>query len=87
LLRYLSIADPPVRSALADIELDGHVIEAGDSITISVQAANRDPARFANPDVLDLHGQASGQLAVAPEEVPMRNNSHIYGVHKLPVAW
>ncbi|WP_438297308.1 cytochrome P450 [Streptomyces sp. HUAS TT7] len=63
LLRYLSIAHTGVRAALEDVEIDGHLIKAGESVTISVQAANRDPARFADPDTLDLRRKATGHLA------------------------
>jgi cytochrome P450 len=63
LLRYLSIAHTGVRAALADVELDGHLVRAGESVTVSVQAANRDPARFADPDTLDLRRQATGHLS------------------------
>jgi cytochrome P450 len=63
LLRYLSIAHTGVRAALADVEVDGQLIKAGESVTVSVQAANRDPARFAVPDTLDLRRQATGHLS------------------------
>ncbi|UNO38608.1 cytochrome P450 [Streptomyces sp. MST-110588] len=63
LLRYLSIADPMVRSALEDVEVDGRLIRAGESVTVSVQAANRDPLRFPDPDTLDLHRKATGHLS------------------------
>ncbi|MER6945584.1 cytochrome P450 [Nonomuraea sp. NPDC000554] len=122
LLRYLSIPHTGVRTAVADVELDGHLIRAGESVTVSIQAANRDPARFADPDTLDLRRQPAGhvsfghgvhqclgqqlarvqmrvafpalvarfptlRLAVPPEDVPLRTNSDIYGVHRLPVTW
>ncbi|MEV0374217.1 cytochrome P450 [Streptomyces sp. NPDC050636] len=122
LMRYLSIADPGARSALEDVEIDGQVIKAGETVTLSMQAANRDPAKFTDPDALDLHRKATGhlgfghgihqclgqqlarvemrvalpalftrfpalRLAVPPEEVPLRSNMSIYGVHRLPVAW
>lgn len=63
LLRYLSVADPILRSALEDIEVAGQVIKAGETVTISVQAANRDPHRFPDPDRLDIHRKATGHLA------------------------
>lgn len=63
LLRYLSIAHTGVRAALEDVELDGQLIRAGESVTVSLQAANRDPARFADPDALELGRNASGHLA------------------------
>lgn len=63
LLRYLTIAHTGLRAALADVELDGQLIRAGESVTISIQAANRDPARFADPDRLDVRRDATGHLA------------------------
>ncbi len=64
MLRYLSIIHiGPVRTALRDVEIEGHHIAAGESVTISVPAANRDEARFAGPDTLDLTRDAHGHLA------------------------
>jgi cytochrome P450 len=64
LLRYLSIVQfVIVRGALEDIELHGQLIKAGESVCISLPAANRDPARFADPDTLDVHHAASGHVA------------------------
>jgi cytochrome P450 len=64
LLRYLSIVHiGPVRTALEDVEIDGQVIEKGESVAISVPAANRDPAKFAEPDTLDVTRDAHGHLA------------------------
>ncbi|ORT59427.1 cytochrome P450 [Streptomyces sp. CB03238] len=63
LLRYLSIAHTGARTALEDIELNGQLVKAGETVTVSIQAANRDPARFADPDTLDLHRKATGHLA------------------------
>ncbi|MFI9203229.1 cytochrome P450 [Streptomyces sp. NPDC053048] len=122
LMRYLTIAHTGIRTALEDVELDGHLIKAGESVTLSLQAANRDPARFPDPDTLDLSRKATGHLGfghgihqclgqqlarvemrvacpalfrrfptlrldVPPEEVPLRHDMNIYGVHSLPVAW
>ncbi|MFI7643087.1 cytochrome P450 [Nonomuraea sp. NPDC049400] len=122
LLRYLSVVPFTVRTALADVELGGRLIKAGESVTVSIAAANRDPGRFADPDTLDLlrsagthiafgHGihQCLGQqlariemqiaypalfarfptlrLAVPEQEVPLRTDMLIYGVHRLPVTW
>ncbi|WP_326622210.1 cytochrome P450 [Streptomyces decoyicus] len=63
LLRYLSVADPLLRSALEDVEVEGRLIRAGETVTVSVQAANRDPHRFPAPDRLDIHRRATGHLA------------------------
>ncbi|GAA4528327.1 cytochrome P450 [Amycolatopsis samaneae] len=62
LLRYLSITHTGVRAALEDVELDGQVIRAGESVTISMQAANRDPGKFADPDTLDVTRKATGHV-------------------------
>ena len=62
LMRYLSITPTGVRAALEDVEIDGHLVKAGESVALSVQAANRDPRRFTNPDALDIRRKASGHL-------------------------
>ncbi|WP_406139652.1 cytochrome P450 [Streptomyces anulatus] len=63
LLRYLSVADPLLRSALEDVEVEGELIRAGETVTVSVQAANRDPRRFPDPDRLDIGRRATGHLS------------------------
>ncbi|MGW0868748.1 cytochrome P450 [Streptomyces sp. NPDC002611] len=63
LLRYLSVADPILRAALEDVEVEGQSIRAGETVTVSVQAANRDPLRFPDPDRLDIHRKATGHLS------------------------
>ncbi|WP_033344401.1 cytochrome P450 [Catenuloplanes japonicus] len=54
LLRHLSIVPFTVRTVLEGLELDGTLIRTGESVAVSIPAANRDPSRFADPDVLDL---------------------------------
>jgi acyl transferase domain-containing protein/cytochrome P450/thioesterase domain-containing protein len=64
LLRYLSIPQLGVsRTALRDVEIQGQTISEGEVVTISIPAANRDPARFAEPDVFDIRKPAAGHLA------------------------
>ncbi|UQX03965.1 cytochrome P450 [Streptomyces sp. RerS4] len=64
LLRYLSVAKTFMRTALEDVELGGHTIEAGTTVVLSYNTANRDPERFADPHALDLRRQdTSGHLA------------------------
>ncbi|MEU3645661.1 cytochrome P450 [Lentzea sp. NPDC034063] len=125
LMRYLSVPHfGPLRTALEDVEIDGHVIKAGDTVLAHLPTANRDPKKFpGNPDELDLrregphhhlafgHGihQCLGhqlariemrttftrlfqefpdlRLDVAPEDVPLRTDMLLYGVHSLPVTW
>ncbi len=63
LLRYLTMVQfSVVRGALEDIELHGQLIKAGESVCISLLAANHDPARFADPDTLGVRRSASGHL-------------------------
>jgi cytochrome P450 len=42
------------RIAKEDVEVGGTVIPSGEQATVGLAAANRDPARFANPDVFDI---------------------------------
>jgi cytochrome P450 len=64
LLRYLSIAHCSLtRTAACDIDLGNVRIRAGESVTVSLSAANRDPNKFENPDTLDLCRPKSGHLA------------------------
>ncbi len=42
------------RIAKEDVEVGGTVIPAGEQTTVSLASANRDPERFANPDVFDI---------------------------------
>lgn len=42
------------RRATQDVELRGKTIQAGDSVRVSLGAANRDPARFPDPDRFDI---------------------------------
>ncbi|MEV6559249.1 cytochrome P450 [Nocardia sp. NPDC051756] len=62
LMRYLTIAHTATRSALTDVELAGQVIKAGETVALSLQAADRDPTVFDRPDLLDLQRNAVGHL-------------------------
>jgi cytochrome P450 len=64
LMRYLTIfqVGALTRTAGEDVELAGQTIRAGESVTVSLAAANRDPERFAAPDRLDVRRNARGQL-------------------------
>ncbi|MFH8572625.1 cytochrome P450 [Streptomyces sp. NPDC017993] len=62
LMRYLTITHTSIKSALEDVELDGRLIKAEETVTLSMEAANRDPRRFPDPDTLDLHRKATGHL-------------------------
>ena len=122
LMRYLTVADIFFRYATEDLELGGETIGAGSTVVVSLLAANRDPAQFEDPDVLDVRRKARGHLsfghgvhqclgqqlariemragfdgllrrfptlalAVPADQVRLRTDMNIYGVHELPVTW
>ncbi|MFI7641546.1 cytochrome P450 [Nonomuraea sp. NPDC049400] len=62
LLRYLSVAPFLTRTALEDVELEGELIKAGETVTVSIAAANRDPKHFADPDTLDVLRSSGGHV-------------------------
>jgi cytochrome P450 len=68
-LRYESIVQSNGRTLFEDIELGGQHIEAGDHVVVMVGGANRDPARFTDPERFDIGRD---------EEVPL---SFGWGVH------
>jgi cytochrome P450 len=71
LLRYLTVAHHAVyRLALEDVNLGETCIRAGEGIIAPVQAANRDPEVFPEPDRLDVTRNARKHLAFG------------YGVHQ-----
>ncbi|MFF5205776.1 cytochrome P450 [Streptosporangium sp. NPDC000396] len=64
LLRYLTIAHlGPIRTALEDVELDGRLIKAGQSVMLALTAANRDQERFDAPGTLDVTRPSTGHLS------------------------
>jgi cytochrome P450 len=70
LLRYTTVNQFQIfRTALSDVELGGQLVREGDTVTVALPSANRDPARFGCPEQLDVGRDASGHLAFG------------YGVH------
>jgi cytochrome P450 len=63
-LRYITVNQfEIIRTAVEDVELSGEVIRKGETITISLPAANRDPVRFDCPENLDLDRVTAGHVA------------------------
>lgn len=63
LLRFLTVAQHGLRRlATVDVDIDGVTIPAGSAVVVALQAANRDPAVFPEPDRLHLE-RDGGNLA------------------------
>jgi pimeloyl-[acyl-carrier protein] synthase len=75
LLRYDSSQQLAWRVATEDVEIAGHRFHSGEQVMLLLGAANRDPAAFPDPDVLDL-GRA-----------PNRHLSFGRGRHTCMGAW
>ena len=54
LLRYDSPVQVTARAATADTEVGSQPIRQGEQVVLSLAGANRDPARFSEPDVFDV---------------------------------
>ncbi|MDH6546822.1 cytochrome P450 [Streptomyces sp. SAI-041] len=63
LMRMLSIADGLLRTAVADIEVAGTTIRAGEGVVFSTSVVNRDEDVYADPDALDWHRPARHHIA------------------------
>jgi cytochrome P450 len=66
LLRFVTLVQVGAftRTAVQDLGLGAETIRAGESVTVSLAAANRDPDRFADPDRLDFaRRDVTGHLA------------------------
>ena len=64
LLRYVNpVNHTTFRCAAEPVEIGGVRISRGDPVLVALSGANRDPARFGDPDRLDLGRDSSGHLA------------------------
>ncbi|MCF3103606.1 cytochrome P450 [Streptomyces roseoverticillatus] len=52
------------RFPLENVEIGGVTVPAGETVLLSLAAANRDPHHFSDPDRLDLNRDRSGHLAL-----------------------
>ncbi|MEV0495650.1 cytochrome P450 [Streptomyces atratus] len=62
LMRYDTPLQMFERWVLDDIEIDGTVIPRGSEVALLFGSANRDPARFADPDTLNLSRQENPHI-------------------------
>ena len=63
--------DPPAQAtnasvALEDVEIGGKIVKAGDSISVLVGAANRDPKVFSDPDQFLIDRHPNPHISFAP---------------------
>jgi cytochrome P450 len=63
MLRYDSPVQSVFRTAKEDVEIGGTAIEKGSGIFLMMGAANRDPAKFPNPDVFDITREQNDHLS------------------------
>jgi hypothetical protein len=64
LLRYAGLVRILVRTATADIDLNGCFIRKGERIILRIIAANHDPARFSNPNQVDVTRRGAGHFTL-----------------------
>ncbi|MFD4790827.1 cytochrome P450 [Streptomyces sp. NPDC058459] len=69
-MRYTSIGDMLMRVAKEDIQIEGHLIRAGDGVVLSTMLMNHDADYFEHPDELDIHRQAGRHVGFG------------YGIHQ-----
>ncbi len=65
LLRYDSPVQGTARIATMESVLGGTVVHAGETLILLLGAANHDPARFADPDRLDIGRRENKHLSFA----------------------
>ncbi|MCI0855842.1 MAG: cytochrome P450 [Chloroflexi bacterium] len=63
MLRYEGPVQATARTADADVEIDGHMIEKGKMLFVLLAAANRDPAAFPNPETFDITREDNNHIA------------------------
>ncbi|ETX05040.1 cytochrome P450 [Candidatus Entotheonella palauensis] len=63
MLRYESPVQGISRTALADVELCHQTIHQGEIVHCLIAAANRDPAKFPNPDIFDIRRHPNPYLS------------------------
>lgn len=72
ILRYVSLVEAFARVAVEDIDLDGHIIKAGEGILISCAGVNFDPASAEEPNTFDIR------------RPPKPSFSFSHGIHRCP---
>jgi cytochrome P450 len=63
MLRYLTVGDVTARLCVADVEVGGQLIKAGEGVLALGYSANRDPRAFDDPDEFDVERGARHHVA------------------------
>ena len=64
LLRFSTVLHMGARRvALEDVEINGHLVRAGDGIVCATPSANRDESLFPNPDNFDVGRESAAHVA------------------------
>ena len=63
MLRYEGPVQATARTADADVEIDGHMIEKGKMLFVLLAAANRDPAAFPDAETFDITRSDNNHVA------------------------
>ena len=63
LLRLTGPSRAVFRTAMSALEIGEARVGAGDRVVLMLSAANRDPAKYVDPDHFDVHRDTSGHLA------------------------
>ncbi|MCX2934423.1 cytochrome P450 [Mycobacterium sp. CVI_P3] len=63
ILRYEAPVQGLARTVVHDTELGGHQLKAGEKVWLLWASANRDPAKFADPEQLDLDRDANPHMS------------------------
>lgn len=62
-IRYVSPLHNMCRTAVADYEIGGVTVQAGQQVVLLYGSANRDPAHFIDPESFDVRRSPNGHLA------------------------
>lgn len=63
MVRYLTVNHAGLpRAALADVEVGGQLIRAGDGVLLMLNSGNRDEAAFPNADAFDIHRKVASHV-------------------------
>jgi pimeloyl-[acyl-carrier protein] synthase len=66
MMRYIAMATTQTRMVAKDFEWHGHQLHKGDLVYLMIAGANRDPAKFPDPERLDPTRPQDGNMTFGP---------------------